>query len=102
MARSGEIVVRGAGNDGRLLEPAAETAEALRGGWMHTGDGGYMDADAYVFLVDRIKDMIITGGENVYSIEVENVISKHPAVATSAIVGLPDDTGANGSTPSSC
>ena len=68
-----------------------ETAEALRGGWMHTGDGGYMDDDSYVFVVDRIKDMIITGGENVYSIEVENVISQHPSIATCAVIGLPDD-----------
>ncbi len=88
----GEIVVRGAATMVGYWNRPAETEEALRGGWMHTGDGGYMDADAFVFLVDRIKDMIITGGENVYSIEVENVISKHPAVATSAIVGLPDDT----------
>ena len=88
----GEIVVRGAATMVGYWNRPTETAEALRGGWMHTGDGGYMDADAFIFLVDRIKDMIITGGENVYSIEVENVISKHPAVATSAIVGLPDDT----------
>jgi acyl-CoA synthetase (AMP-forming)/AMP-acid ligase II len=87
----GEIVVRGAATMAGYWNRPAETEEALRGGWMHTGDGGYMDADSYVFLVDRIKDMIITGGENVYSIEVENVISKHPAVATCAIVGLPDD-----------
>jgi acyl-CoA synthetase (AMP-forming)/AMP-acid ligase II len=84
-------VVRGAATMAGYWNRPAETEEALRGGWMHTGDGGYMDADSYVFLVDRIKDMIITGGENVYSIEVENVISKHPAVATCAIVGLPDD-----------
>jgi acyl-CoA synthetase (AMP-forming)/AMP-acid ligase II len=68
-----------------------ETAHAIRGGWMHTGDGGYMDAESYVFVVDRIKDMIITGGENVYSVEVENVISKHPSIATCAVIGLPDD-----------
>ena len=49
------------------------TAEALRGGWMHTGDAGYIDARGFVFLVDRVKDMIVTGGENVYSAEVENV-----------------------------
>jgi acyl-CoA synthetase (AMP-forming)/AMP-acid ligase II len=68
-----------------------ETAEALRGGWMHTGDGGYMDEDGYVYVVDRIKDMIITGGENVYSIEVENVLAKHPSVAAVAVIGLPDE-----------
>jgi acyl-CoA synthetase (AMP-forming)/AMP-acid ligase II len=68
-----------------------ETAEALKGGWMHTGDGGYMDEDGYVFVVDRIKDMVITGGENVYSVEVESVLSKHPAVAAVAVIGLPDE-----------
>jgi acyl-CoA synthetase (AMP-forming)/AMP-acid ligase II len=57
---------------------------------MHTGDGGYMDERGYVYVVDRIKDMIISGGENVYSIEVENVVAKHPAVAQVAVIGLPD------------
>ena len=69
-----------------------ETAQALRGGWMHTGDGGYMDDDGYVYIADRIKDMIITGGENVYSVEVENVLAQHPAVATCAVIGVPDET----------
>ena len=87
----GQIVVRGAATMVGYWNRPKETEEALRGGWMHTGDGGYMDDDSFVFVVDRIKDMIITGGENVYSIEVENVISKHPSIATSAIIGLPDD-----------
>ena len=87
----GEIVARGGATMlGYWLKPE-ETADALRGGWMHTGDGGYMDEDGYVFVVDRIKDMIITGGENVYSVEVENVVSKHPAIAAVAIIGLPDE-----------
>jgi acyl-CoA synthetase (AMP-forming)/AMP-acid ligase II len=88
----GEIVVRGGATMVGYWNRPDESDEALRGGWMHTGDGGYMDEDSYVFVVDRIKDMIITGGENVYSIEVENVISKHPAIATCAVIGLPDDT----------
>ena len=58
---------------------------------MHTGDGGYMDDEGYVFIVDRIKDMIVTGGENVYSAEVENALAKHPAVASCAVIGVPDD-----------
>jgi acyl-CoA synthetase (AMP-forming)/AMP-acid ligase II len=87
----GEIVVRGAATMVGYWNREQETAEALRGGWMHTGDGGYMDADSFVFVVDRIKDMIITGGENVYSVEVENVLSKHPSIATSAVIGLPDE-----------
>ena len=63
----------------------------LRDGWYLTGDGGYVDADGFVFVVDRIKDMIVTGGENVYSAEVESALSKHPAVAAVAVIGLPDD-----------
>lgn len=68
-----------------------DTAEAIRDGWMHTGDGGRMDDNGYISVVDRLKDMIITGGENVYSIEVENALAKHPAVATCAVIGIPDD-----------
>lgn len=59
---------------------------------MHIGDLGYMDDNAYVFVVDRVKDMIVTGGENVYSAEVENAISKHPDVAACAVIGVPDET----------
>src|SRR3954468_23163894 len=66
-----------------------ETAQALRGGWMHTGDGGYMDEDGYVYIADRIKDMIISGGENVYSVEVENALAQHPAIAACAVIGIP-------------
>jgi acyl-CoA synthetase (AMP-forming)/AMP-acid ligase II len=75
---------------GYWKQPEA-TAEAVRAGWMHTGDGGYMDERGYVYVVDRIKDMIISGGENVYSVEVENVIAKHPAVAQVAVIGVADD-----------
>ena len=66
-----------------------ETAQALRGGWMHTGDAGSMDDEGFVYIVDRVKDMIITGGENVYSVEVEHVIYQHPAVAMCAVIGIP-------------
>jgi acyl-CoA synthetase (AMP-forming)/AMP-acid ligase II len=58
---------------------------------MHTGDAGYMNVDGYVFVVDRIKDMVVTGGENVYSVEVENALAKHPAVAQVAVFGIPDE-----------
>jgi acyl-CoA synthetase (AMP-forming)/AMP-acid ligase II len=75
---------------GYWKQPEA-TADAVRAGWMHTGDGGWMDERGYVYVVDRIKDMIISGGENVYSIEVENVIAKHPAVAQVAVIGVPDE-----------
>jgi acyl-CoA synthetase (AMP-forming)/AMP-acid ligase II len=90
--RVGEIVVRGAHVTSGYWNRPEESREALRDGWMHTGDGGRLDADGYLYLVDRIKDMIITGGENVYSTEVENVLAAHPAVATCAVVGVPDDT----------
>jgi long-chain acyl-CoA synthetase len=87
----GQIAVRGPiVMQGYWNQPAL-TAEALRGGWMHTGDGGYMDDEGFVFVVDRIKDMIITGGENVYSAEVENAIYQHPAVAMCAVIGVPDE-----------
>lgn len=86
----GEICVRGPNvMQGYWNQPEA-TAQVLKHGWMHTGDGGWMDEDGYVHLVDRLKDMIISGGENVYSLEVESVLMRHPAVALCAVVGLPD------------
>jgi long-chain acyl-CoA synthetase len=88
----GEIVTRGPHVMLGYWRKPAETAQALRGGWMHTGDAGYMDEDSFIFIVDRVKDMIVTGGENVYSAEVENVIYQHPAVALCAVIGIPDET----------
>lgn len=85
----GEIVARGDIVMMGYWERPEETAKALAGGWMHTGDGGWMDEDGFVHVVDRVKDMIITGGENVYSIEVENALAQHPAVAQSAVIGIP-------------
>ena len=67
------------------------TAEAFRGGWYHTGDAGYLDEDGYLYLVDRVKDMIVTGGENVYSTEVENALASHPAVLQVAVIGIPSE-----------
>jgi long-chain acyl-CoA synthetase len=88
----GEIVVRGPNVMKGYWRQPELTAQTLRGGWMHTGDGGYLDEDGYLFVVDRVKDMIVSGGENVYSTEVENAIASHPAVAQCAVVGIPDDT----------
>ncbi|SPA39658.1 AMP-dependent synthetase and ligase [Cupriavidus taiwanensis] len=87
----GEIIVRGPNVMlGYWNQPQA-TADAIRNGWMHTGDGGYMDQDGFLFLVDRLKDMIISGGENVYSAEVEKALASHPAVAQSAVIGVPHE-----------
>jgi acyl-CoA synthetase (AMP-forming)/AMP-acid ligase II len=87
----GEVVVRGPNVMQGYWNKPAETAAALRNGWLHTGDGATMDQDGYVYIVDRLKDMIISGGENVYSVEVENAIAKHPSVLSSAVIGVPDD-----------
>jgi len=86
----GEIVVRGGHVMQGYWNKPEETAAALRDGWLHTGDGGYLDERGYLFIVDRIKDMIISGGENVYSAEVENVLTRHPGVAACAVIGVPD------------
>lgn len=67
------------------------TAEVFRDGWYHTGDAGYLDESGYLYLVDRVKDMIVTGGENVYSAEVENAIATHPAVLQVAVIGIPSE-----------
>ncbi len=87
----GELIVRGPNIMKGYWNLPELTAEALRGGWYHTGDIGYFDDDRYIFLVDRIKDMIVTGGENVYSTEVESVIHEHPAIKECAVIGIPDE-----------
>ncbi|MFV0934178.1 long-chain-fatty-acid--CoA ligase [Pseudomonas jessenii] len=85
----GEIIVRGPNVMLGYLNKPQETAEALRNGWMHTGDGGYMDEDGFIYVCDRLKDMIVSGGENIYSAEVETAIASHPAVAQIAAIGIP-------------
>ncbi|MEW5912391.1 MAG: long-chain-fatty-acid--CoA ligase [Thermodesulfobacteriota bacterium] len=87
----GEIVVRGPHIMKGYWNKPQETAEALRGGWFHTGDLGMIDEDGYIFIVDRKKDMIITGGFNVYPREVEIALAEHPAVSESAVVGIPHE-----------
>ena len=86
----GEIIVRGPIVMKGYWRKSELTAQTLRGGWMHTGDSGYFDDDGFLFIADRMKDMIISGGENVYSIEVENAIRSHPDVAECAVIGIPD------------
>jgi acyl-CoA synthetase (AMP-forming)/AMP-acid ligase II len=88
---TGEIVVQSRQvMRGYWRDPEA-TAEALRGGWLHTRDMGYMDEDGYIYLVDRKDDMIISGGFNIYPREVEDVLYRHPAVLEAAVFGVPDD-----------
>ncbi|MCB1666379.1 MAG: AMP-binding protein [Pseudomonadales bacterium] len=87
----GEIAIRGP----QLMEgywnlPDA-TANALRGGWMYTGDAGRMDEEGFVYIQDRIKDMIVSGGENIYPKEVENALFEHPNVADAAVIGVPSE-----------
>jgi long-chain acyl-CoA synthetase len=87
----GEIIVRGPNIMQGYWNKPEETAKALRDGWLFTGDGAYMDEQGYLFIVDRLKDMIVSGGENIYSAEVENVLARHPAVALSAVIGIPHE-----------
>lgn len=87
----GEIVARGPLVMAGYYKNPLASAEAARYGWHHTGDIGYLDQDNVLFIVDRAKDMIITGGFNVYSAEVEQVLLAHPAVQDCAVIGLPDE-----------
>ena len=91
VGESGEIVIRGSNvMKGYYKRPEA-TAEAFRSGWFHTGDVGVMDADGYLSIVDRKKDMILRGGYNIYPRELEEVIMTHPAVSLCAVIGVPDE-----------
>jgi acyl-CoA synthetase (AMP-forming)/AMP-acid ligase II len=87
----GEIVVRGSLVMAGYYKNPAATAEVSAHGWHHTGDIGYLDAENFLYIVDRAKDMIISGGFNVYSAEVEQALMQHPDVYEAAVVGLPDD-----------
>ncbi|MEA2169891.1 MAG: hypothetical protein QOF76_3191 [Solirubrobacteraceae bacterium] len=88
----GEVFLRGPAVTPGYYGKPEETARALDAdGWLHTGDGGYVDEEGYLFLTDRIKDMIVTGAENVYPIEVEEVLAAHPAVGEVAVIGTPDE-----------
>jgi len=87
----GEIVARSPGTMLGYWNLPEQTESTLVDGWVHTGDGAYRDEDGFVFIVDRLKDMIVTGGENVFSAEVESAISTHPAVAEVAVVGVPSE-----------
>lgn len=88
----GEILVRSPGAMLGYWNQPELTRQTLVDGWIRTGDAGYMDEEGFVYLVDRVKDMIVSGGENVFSAEVENALAAHPAVAECAVIGVPDDT----------
>jgi long-chain acyl-CoA synthetase len=88
----GELWTRSTQNMQGYWAKADETSQTVTGdGWLKTGDAGYLDADGYLFLTDRIKDMIVSGAENIYPIEVENVLAGHPAVADVAVIGVPHE-----------
>lgn len=87
----GEVLVRSRSVISGYWGMPDETAKAIRDGWFHTGDLGYLDNERYLFLVDRVKDMVISGGVNIYTKEVESVLYDHPAILEAAVVGLPDD-----------
>jgi fatty-acyl-CoA synthase len=87
----GEICGRGAQVMSGYWNLPEASAEALRGGWMHTGDAGYIDAEGFLYIKDRVKDMIVSGGENIYPREVEEVLFAHPAVADVAVIGVPSE-----------
>jgi long-chain acyl-CoA synthetase len=86
----GEIAVRGPNVMLGYWKNPDLTAKTIVDGWLRTGDAGYMDAEGFLFIVDRVKDMIVSGGENVYSAEVENALAQHPAVLECAVIGVPD------------
>ena len=91
LGQAGEVVVRAPNVTKGYLNLPDATKAAIRDGWFHTGDVGRMDEEGFMYLLDRKKDMIITGGENVYTVEVEQALYQHPAVAECAVVGLPDE-----------
>jgi long-chain acyl-CoA synthetase len=86
----GEILYQGENLMAGYWAREDATAEATRGGWFHTGDAGYLDGDGFIFLKDRVKDMIVSGGENVYPAEVEAVLMSHPEILECAVIGVPD------------
>jgi acyl-CoA synthetase (AMP-forming)/AMP-acid ligase II len=87
----GEICGRGAQLMSGYWQLPDATAEALRGGWMHTGDAGCVDAEGFLYIKDRVKDMIVSGGENIYPREVEDALFAHPAIADVAVIGVPSE-----------
>src|SRR5436190_7850814 len=92
LSREGELLVRGPNVFPGYWRNEAATAEAVRDGWLHTGDVAERDHDGYYRIRGRIKDMVISGGENVYPAEIEDVLAAHPAIVEAAVIGVPDPT----------
>ncbi|MBK04307.1 MAG: o-succinylbenzoate--CoA ligase [Deltaproteobacteria bacterium] len=90
-SESGEIIVRGPNVMRGYWNKPEATAKAIKNGWLHTGDVGYFDEDGFLFIVDRMKDMIISGGENIYPAEIEKLLAAHPKVQQATVVGRPDE-----------
>jgi acyl-CoA synthetase (AMP-forming)/AMP-acid ligase II len=87
----GEIVYRGSGVMAGYWRKLEDTSAAIRDGWFHSGDAGSIDEEGFVYIRDRIKDMIVSGGENIYPAEVESLLAGHPGVSDVAVIGVPDD-----------
>lgn len=96
----GEVMFRGNVVMKGYLKNEKATTDAFAGGWFHTGDLGVIDEDGYIIIKDRSKDIIISGGENISSVEVEDVLYKHPAVLLAAVVAKPDPDGVKSRAPS--
>jgi len=86
----GELLYQGENLMAGYWRREKETAQAIRDGWLHTGDAGYLDEEGFIFLKDRLKDMIVSGGENVYPVEIEAVLMSHPEILECAVIGVPD------------
>ena len=87
----GEIIVKGNGVMKEYYKNPELTAQTIRNGWLHTGDLGRMDEEGFVYIVDRKKDLVISGGENIYPVEIEAILLKHPKVRDVAVIGSPDE-----------
>jgi long-chain acyl-CoA synthetase len=87
----GEVLIRGDNVMTRYFNNEQASRESLQNGWMHSGDAGYIDEDGFLYIADRIKDMIVTGGENVYSVDVERALYQHSAVKEAAVIGIPSE-----------
>jgi len=88
---NGELIVKGNGVMKGYYKNPASTAETIKDGWLYTGDVARMDSDGFIYLTDRKKDVVITGGENIYPVELEDILQSHPKIYDVAVIGLPDE-----------